>query len=31
MMKVLTMLENNIDNTDNDESLSLKKAITSPH
>ena len=31
MVKVLIMLENNIDNADDDEPLSLKKAIASPH
>ena len=31
MMKVLIMLENNIDNTDDDEPLSLEKAMASPH
>ena len=30
-MKVLTMLENNIDNTDDDEPLLLKEAMASPH
>ena len=31
MMKVLIMLENNIDDADDDEPLSLKKTIASPH
>ena len=30
-MKILTMLENNIDNTDDDEFLLLEKVMTSPH
>ena len=30
-MKVLTMLENNINNTDDDEPFSLKKAMINPH
>ena len=31
MVKVFIMLENNINNADDDEPLSLEKVITSPH
>ena len=31
MMKILIMLENNINNTDDDESFSFKETIASPH
>ena len=31
MVKVLTMLENNINNAGDDEPLSLEEAMTSPH
>ena len=30
-MKVLTILENNIDNADDDEPFLLEKTMTSPH